>query len=432
MCAENAPLHRDKRRIRVVAIYIIHTDFGEGRLCISSEKLVNQAKTRRVRARGIHSACVSTQRDSALYTRSHTTWRRACSRTSSQNMDEGVVALNEFLATARRLSQQADGTALTVVLGNEAADLDSMVCAIMYAFLLSQRATVDSPRSVPVINIPRQDLSLRPDAVWILQQVGVDLQSLVFLDDLDLAALLASGRLHSLVLVDHNRLAARQADLEPAVVEILDHHMDEGMYGNSKRTITTVGSCTSLVAKAWHSRPEALPLLLSSSGLRRLMRGVILLDTCNFDPSQGRGTPLDEQVIKEMVAAEPHDSEDLYEELRLRRFDISAMSTPDLLRKYYPTRSRAPPQADVVCTQSPPLSYTCSWPSDEKLSRPGDVECNCKILSPRRSATKIPALVTEATKLCPLVTWRVTKIPCPLVTWSATKTLCPLVTWECN
>eukprot|EP00854_Cymbomonas_tetramitiformis_P025669 gene25669-31390_t len=178
--------------------------------------------------------------------------------------------------------------------------------------------------SVLQINIPRQDLSLRPDAVWILQQVGVDLQSLVFLDDLDLAALLASGRLHSLVLVDHNRLAARQADLEPAVVssleqvvdpsplwtvsllslggglaepqeldggmalqvEILDHHMDEGMYGNSKRTITTVGSCTSLVAKAWHSRPEALPLLLSSSGLRRLMRGVILLDTCNFDPSQ--------------------------------------------------------------------------------------------------------------------------------------------------
>ena len=32
------------------------------------------------------------------------------------------------------------------------------------------------------------------------------------------------------MLTDHNRVASRQEALQPHIVEIIDHHKDEGMY----------------------------------------------------------------------------------------------------------------------------------------------------------------------------------------------------------
>jgi len=71
--------------------------------------------------------------------------------------------------------------------------------------------------------------------------------SLLFIDDVELAALHGRGQL-ALTLVDHNQLASRQADLAPAVVAVLDHHADGGGHqAAAPRIIETVGSATTLV-----------------------------------------------------------------------------------------------------------------------------------------------------------------------------------------
>jgi len=42
---------------------------------------------------------------------------------------------------------------------------------VLYAFVLSRDAQPTDVPVVPVLNIPRADLSLRPDAEWLLTEV---------------------------------------------------------------------------------------------------------------------------------------------------------------------------------------------------------------------------------------------------------------------
>eukprot|EP00240_Pyramimonas_obovata_P013833 CAMPEP_0118925280 /NCGR_PEP_ID=MMETSP1169-20130426/3195_1 /TAXON_ID=36882 /ORGANISM="Pyramimonas obovata, Strain CCMP722" /LENGTH=197 /DNA_ID=CAMNT_0006866531 /DNA_START=278 /DNA_END=868 /DNA_ORIENTATION=- len=181
--------------------------------------------------------------------------------------------LVQYLRRCRAALRGSDP--VTVVMGNEAADLDSCVSALTYAFLLDKEAEPGSPPVVPMINIPRDDFSLRPDAVHLMAMAAIPEASLLFEEDVGLPALAEGARLAGLVLVDHNRVAAKQEGLLPRVVEILDHHVDERMYPAEARvTISLVGSTCSLVAAAFRER---CPGALASPTLRRLLKAGILL-----------------------------------------------------------------------------------------------------------------------------------------------------------
>jgi hypothetical protein len=41
-----------------------------------------------------------------------------------------------------------------------------------------------------------------------------------------------------------------EASLAPVLARIVDHHVDEGLYGGAERDIQLVGSCATLVARA--------------------------------------------------------------------------------------------------------------------------------------------------------------------------------------
>jgi exopolyphosphatase len=93
------------------------------------------------------------------------------------------------------------------------------------------------------INIPRGDFVLRPDAVTLLTSSRVEASALLFEEEVDLSALKHASRLAHLVLVDHNRIASRQEQYLPHVVEIVDHHVDEKMYPETAKThIALVGN----------------------------------------------------------------------------------------------------------------------------------------------------------------------------------------------
>lgn len=244
------------------------------------------------------------------------------------NKAPGDTRLDQWL---RGLAAEARGEGLIrVVLGNEASDLDSMASSVAYAWLLAGESGQSDPLTVPVINIPREDFGLRTEAAWLFQEAGVEVESLVFLDDIDLAGIHARGRLR-LVLVDHNRLPAARSAWAPAVEEILDHHDDEDQHPEVRRSIAPVGSAATLVAERFLA---SAPDLLEPS-VATLLLGTILLDTVNLDPAAKRVTPRDEQAAARLLESTGADRRLLFDRLQAEKFNVSALSTRDILRKDY-------------------------------------------------------------------------------------------------
>ena len=244
-------------------------------------------------------------------------------------MSKLVTQLNMYLAGAR---SKLDGNAgCRIVIGNEAADLDSMASAVMYGFF----AAACEPRErfvvVPVINIPRADFILRTEAVYLFGALGIDVAALLFIDEVDLSRLHREDRLRP-ILVDHNILAAHQAGFADAVTAIIDHHDDAGLYRQAKpRTIEPVGSAATLVAEAiLRSQPK-----LVDEGTATLLLGTILIDTVNLNPDAGRVTAKDRDIAARLAATAGGDPDALFAKLQFEKFNVAVLGTGDLLRKDY-------------------------------------------------------------------------------------------------
>jgi len=237
--------------------------------------------------------------------------------------------LRAYLRTA--CDAVREGRATHFVLGNEAADLDSMVAAVAAGYWLTAASGAGGNLFVPLVNIPRADYKLRTEAVYLLSAVGVEPDLLAFIDEVDLAAVQAAGTLR-LVLVDHNALAAGQAQLGSAVTGVIDHHQDEGGFQDARpRLVEPVGSASTLVAEQLlDTRPEAV-----EPELARLLLGTILLDTVNLDAEARRATEKDVQVAARLTEICGAERQALFDRLQFEKFNVDALDTPDLLRKDY-------------------------------------------------------------------------------------------------
>lgn len=217
----------------------------------------------------------------------------------------------------------------TIVMGNEAADLDSMASAVSYAWYLHLNNETSS--SFPLINIPRADFKLRTEAVYLFQEAGVNIDHLLFAEDVNLELLHKDGNLN-LVLVDHNKLASSQEDYKDTISSILDHHADEKSYPSSTVTdIRPVGSAATIIAEFFFKNQKD-----SVKGpLGTLLLGTILLDTVNLDPEAGRVTDDDSNAAEVLVEISGLDSKQLFDKLQFEKFNVSSLGSYDLLRKDY-------------------------------------------------------------------------------------------------
>lgn len=219
-----------------------------------------------------------------------------------------------------------------VVLGNEACDLDSMVSSLVYAFSIYKKllSVPGRPTAViPVFNIPREDFCLRTEAVFLFKRFHLDCSYITFVEDVDLQNLLETKRLQ-LVLVDHNILAQRQKHMDVAVTEVLDHHKDQWPADlKVSKKIELVGSCCTLVAE------KLLTMDVLDSQITGLLLGTILLDTINLDPRAARSTDKDKEVVRQLQDKYPVALDELYRSVSTAKFDVSGLSTLDLLRKDY-------------------------------------------------------------------------------------------------
>lgn len=247
------------------------------------------------------------------------------------------MSLKQFLLKVRGVRPQA------FVTGNQSADMDSTICALVYAYY----AQLAEPSTwlVPLINIPRADFRLRRDIVMLLQQHDIVESDLFFLEDLlaltsDLSA--ASG--WPLHLVDHCNVQGteitelvEQGNLK--VVLIIDHHADEGVFTDATpRVIAPLGSCTSHVWNWWHSRLGARAEI---PGIVRLLLGPLLIDTGNMTL---KVEDVDRAVLaeyREVLKSEETEvslasiEEAWYQLLKKAKKDVLGFSLGDVLRKDY-------------------------------------------------------------------------------------------------
>ncbi|KAJ2664370.1 Exopolyphosphatase [Coemansia sp. RSA 1200] len=279
---------------------------------------------------------------------------------------------------------------LTLVLGNESADLDSMVSSLTLAYVLSAQKNNSSSSSnsignvVAIMNTNRADMVLRQDCQVLLQSAllaegGKGIEDLTFIDDIDLQAVVgrySSGKEEEeqegigkpaldVWLVDHNAPASRQSFLEDYVRGIVDHHVDEGKCRAAQwREIDSVGSCSTLVAAKIRSLGSPV-----GPTLARLMLAPVLLDTGKFNPASRRATEKDRDIcswLVPLVEWAPHASslegsagaessdvegddeaqssgrvlqvssaQELYRTLDKLKGSVKHLSSEDLLRKDY-------------------------------------------------------------------------------------------------
>uniref|UniRef100_A0A8C0WKL0 Exopolyphosphatase PRUNE1 n=1 Tax=Castor canadensis TaxID=51338 RepID=A0A8C0WKL0_CASCN len=235
--------------------------------------------------------------------------------------------MEDYLQGCRAALQEPQP--LHVVLGNEACDLDSMVSALILAFYLTKTAEAEEV-FIPVLNIKRSELPLRGDNIFFLQKVHIPETVLIFRDEIDLHALHQAGQL-TLILVDHHVLPKSDAALEE-VAEVLDHRpIDQKHCPPCHVAVELVGSCATLVTeRILQGAPEILDWQTAV-----LLHGTIILDCVNMDPKIGKATLKDNKYVEKLEALFPDlpKRDDIFESLQKAKFDVSGLTTEQILRK---------------------------------------------------------------------------------------------------
>ena len=261
--------------------------------------------------------------------------------------------------------------------GAVTVDLDSFASALLYAYLSSPGPTQSQQSTIlPILPIPRADLNLRPEFIYLLRELKIPKQDLIFIDDIPTPILTGAGGSTSakneVVLVDHNTLQEKVFPPTRMVVRgVIDHHKDERKYLDADpRIIEVSGSCASLVTNwgnskwgDWGSGPgvkEAAKLALAP----------ILIDTGNM---KMRVTPHDRSAVKflesklggggvgvigdgegEASAKQPWNSNNFFLKLSEAKSSLDSLSTYDILRKDF-------------------KSFTTTCPPDTNQDTPGRI-----------------------------------------------------------
>ncbi|XP_021823695.1 exopolyphosphatase PRUNE1-like isoform X1 [Prunus avium] len=243
-----------------------------------------------------------------------------------------INKLNSFLkATKDEVNAGVPGRFLHVVMAQDGPDVGSIASTITYAFYLNEARKSDQICTVPVINMKRLDIRSQAELKWLLDSCQIDQSSLIFVDEIDLSYYDLFGSL-KVVLLNGNKLPAKQEALKQAVVEIFNCKEGESVYPWVK-TITIAekqdSSCCTLVAEKF---ALISPEILAGQGFSRLLLAAILLDSANLCSPQ---CSLKDKYMATLLI---HGSgrfgcNGLYQLLRYKMYDVSDLKVADILRK---------------------------------------------------------------------------------------------------
>jgi exopolyphosphatase len=203
----------------------------------------------------------------------------------SFNHSSGAT-MQAFLGAARASllaakGAEANAAKVSVCIGNEAGDLDTVVSSIGAAWVLHAQGQ----SAVPLMPFMRDDLRLRRDVLRVLTRANITADDLVFWDDAcfdDKTSLREVG----LVLTDHNDPCPELTERFPGpVVGILDHHSDACKFMDVADRVVDpgAGSACSIVAERVLGMSEDPPLELV-----RMLLDTIAVDSRAFSKSANR------------------------------------------------------------------------------------------------------------------------------------------------
>ncbi|KAH9577734.1 DDH domain [Trypanosoma melophagium] len=244
-----------------------------------------------------------------------------------------AMIVNDFLR--RCFQSRATKKSLTIVLGNEGGDMDSIVGSIYLAFFLEKSSLLGGKYYIPILNFEKEDLPLRNDVVKLFSKYGVEMDLILSCrgnsgmeDYLDLKEIMPD-----VVLYDHNKLIAPQSFLSERVIAIVDHHFDEQLYVEQTkrlRCLETTGSACTLVTELFRDAGLKVPCA-------ELLLAPIVLDTVNFNPSQKKATDRDIQASQWLMGqlSEQINVEKMFSDLSNWKNDIIGLSFAQHLRRDY-------------------------------------------------------------------------------------------------
>lgn len=98
------------------------------------------------------------------------------------------MSISTYLRTCQQVLKTLAGknnlkSDITLVIGNESADLDSCVSSIAYGYLATIKAK-HAGTIIPVLNLPREDIKLRAELTLLLKSVDIAQSDLICRDDL--------------------------------------------------------------------------------------------------------------------------------------------------------------------------------------------------------------------------------------------------------
>ncbi len=202
---------------------------------------------------------------------------------------------------------------VSLALGNESGDLDSVASALCYAYLLRDLVSI-----VPVMNFSQSSLAWRKELLFLFEKIGLNPVLLKFKEDLP-------AHPQSIYLIDHHELSPDQETFRPFVVGIIDHHPGKVSSYPSLKTchIAPCGSTATLVMEEGKDQkwPKDCALLLLAA---------ILVDTHALkDPVKTTGRDrLAAATLLPLAGIE--DMERFYQELQALKI---ALSPEEALRK---------------------------------------------------------------------------------------------------
>jgi exopolyphosphatase len=259
----------------------------------------------------------------------------------SQGDDETLL---EYLQKVKSKYKRPSQKEKHFVMGNEAGDMDSVVSAIVFAYANRKNAKQDY---FPVINIPEQELYLRQDVVYVLSQLGAQIER----GDRNLLRLKNSPLLfrshleevnHSkwtLTLVDHTRLSPKQEQYASRVARIIDHHDEKETPGccvsSANKVQQKMGSNATLIAKEIKKIDQGKYAI--SANEARLLLSAILLDTDNCK-NKKKTEPEDEEevyLLAEIIASKGFCKNALAEHLIKLKNNVKAFTLQEMLKRDY-------------------------------------------------------------------------------------------------
>lgn len=221
-------------------------------------------------------------------------------------------------------------------------DLDSCVSSIITAYLYSidqGQESQTTPLVLPLINIPREDLNLRPDITYLLKTTGIATASLTFIDDLLPLKKTPSTPSPKTFLVDHNKLLGPTREIFGTnVIGIIDHHDDEQAYkidgSTGPRIIERTGSCSSLVVNYFSAKLSST-VFETDKDLALLALGPLLADTSNMTSRVEEFDTKSYEILTHGLGYTAADVTAFYHTLDRYKKDVSSLTGAEILRKDY-------------------------------------------------------------------------------------------------